>query len=172
MVQHTANDQNTTVSDPDTSVPAPSAIIQLVDYVPLPKMLSAVDTSGIFQKSGQVTAFTIMDFSPQSQSNVCRSLRAGQKNLVFRFMMRSLFNHFRYIMSRYPVCKGSHCRRGPLSFIGLETMAFGLEAVASGSETVVFGSFFEPRSDQWQMGNNFAKQWYFGHSPVLCGIYP
>ena len=36
---------------------------------------------------------------------------------------------------------GSHCRRGPLNFIGPKTTVFGSEIVESGSETVVFGSF-------------------------------
>ena len=34
-------------------------------------------------------------------------------------------------MSRYPVGKGSHCRWGLLSFIGLETMVFGLETIGT-----------------------------------------
>ena len=34
--------------DPDTTVSTPPAIVQLVNYVPLPKMLSAVDRSRIY----------------------------------------------------------------------------------------------------------------------------
>ena len=48
--------------------------------------------------------------------------------------MRRLFDRVRRIMNCYSFGKGSHCRRGPLNFIGPK-------AIVLGSETVVFGSF-------------------------------
>ena len=46
-------------------------------------------------------------------------------NLVLRFTMRRLFDRVRRIMNRYSFGKSSHCRRGPLGFIGAKAMVFG-----------------------------------------------